>query len=381
MTKLNANTVKELIFTLKEPETTNISLQESVFENAFIEDALLNKVLKSATTSNNMHDMANEHTDYAEATGHQLDNVQLSVYPSTLYTILRDCVQIISSEPSNDINAIKFYVCKIKLKKENKTDYKYRMALHYLAVLSIELDKPFVISNISYNELLNHSNYIEIEIVKEYSFKRLDLILPLISDNNVVLSLTKQSRIKDDLRTILKFTPSTNTNLNTINLDELKLVLINQQIKHFIYTILKPLTPLLHLRVKSYGNNFISKSGELFINLLFGVEDSNKPLIIETINQLVRFGVLITNANQLGFLFNDPMLSETWEIDKYEFNGYSKQLLLDRVTLDAHLGANEFNYILFRLLGNDQKEHIKKIDDLIINGSGNELIPEILRIV
>ena len=40
-----------------------------------------------------------------------------------------------------------------------------------------------------------------------------------------------------------------------------------------------------------------------------------------------------------------------------------------------------FNYILFRLLGNDQKEHIKKIDDLIINGSGNELIPEILRIV
>lgn len=381
MTKLNANTVKELIFTLKEPETTNISLQESVFENAFIEDALLNKLLKSATTNNNMHDMANEHTDYAEATGHQLDNVQLSVYPSTLYTILRDCVQIISSEPSNDINAIKFYVCKIKLKKENKTDYKYRMALHYLAVLSIELDKPFVINNISYNELLNHSNYIEIEIVKEYSFKRLDLILPLISDNNVVLSLTKQSRIKDDLRTILKFTPSTNTNLNTINLDELKLVLINQQIKHFIYTILKPLTPLLHLRVKSYGNNFISKSGELFINLLFGVEDSNKPLIIETINQLVRFGVLITNANQLGFLFNDPMLSETWEIDKYEFNGYSKQLLLDRVALDAHLGANEFNYILFRLLGNDQKEHIKKIDDLIINGSGNELIPEILRIV
>lgn len=381
MTKLNANTVKELIFTLKEPETTNISLQESVFENAFIEDALLNKVLKSATTSNNMHDMANEHTDYAEATGHQLDNVQLSVYPSTLYTILRDCVQIISSQPSNDINAIKFYVCKIKLKKANKTDFKYRMALHYLAVLSIELDKPFVISNISYNELLNHSNYIEIEIVKEYSFKRLDLILPLISDNNVVLSLTKQSRIKDDLRTILKFTPSTNTNTNTINLDELKLVLINQQIKHFIYTILKPLTPLLHLRVKSYGNNFISKSGELFINLLFGVEDSNKPLIIETINQLVRFGVLITNANQLGFLFNDPMLTETWEIDKYEFNGYSKQLLLDRVALDASLGANEFNYILFRLLGNDQKEHIKKIDDLIINGSGNELIPEILRIV
>lgn len=381
MTKLNANTVKELIFTLKEPETTNISLQESVFENAFIEDALLNKVLKSATTSNSMYDMANEHTDYAEATGHQLDNVQLSVYPSTLYTILRDCVQIISSQPSNDINAIKFYVCKIKLKKANKTDFKYRMALHYLAVLSIELDKPFVINNTSYNELLNHSNYIEIEIVKEYSFKRLDLILPLISDNNVVLSLTKQSRIKDDLRTILKFTPSTNTYKNTINLDELKLVLINQQIKHFIYTILKPLTPLLYLRVKSYGNNFISKSGELFINLLFGVEDSNKPLIIETINQLVRFGVLITNANQLGFLFNDPMLTETWEIDKYEFNGYSKQLLLDRVALDASLGANEFNYILFRLLGNDQKEHIKKIDDLIINGSGNELIPEILRIV
>ena len=381
MNKLDINTVKEVIFTLNDPVTTNITLQEAVFQNIPIDDAVLNEALSVTSKETLIHDMANENADYAETNGLQLDSIQLSVFPSTLYSILRDCVQFISPINCNEINSIKIFVCKIQLNKPNKYDIKYGMALYYLSTLSIDLERPSIINQSVYDELLIHNKYVKIEIVKEYSFKKLDVVLPLIANKSVILSLTKQSRIKDELRSILSHTPPIQLNSNNASSDLLQLVLINQQLKHYIYLILKPLLPLFFLRVKNYGRHFISKSGELNINLYFDGDKLDKSLIIETINQLMHFGILITNANQLGFGFNKIILPDFEEIEDYAFKGYSKQLLLERKTKKEQLGANDFNYILFRLLGNDYKELIQKIDDLIINGDEQDLLNEILRIV
>lgn len=381
MNKLDINAIKELIFTLNDPITTNITLQEVVFQNIPIDDSLLNEVLTVTSKETLIHGMANENVDYAETNGLQLDSIQLSVFPSTLYSILRDCVQFTIPINSNEINAVKIFVCKIKLKKPSKYGIKYGMALYYLSTLSIDLEKPSIINTIVYDELLTHSKYLEIEILKEYSFKKVDIALPLISNKSVILSLTKQSRIKDELRSILNYTPPIQLNSNTSSSDIFQLVSINQQLKHFIYLILKPLLPLFFLRVKNYGRNFISKSGELNVNLYFDGNNVDKSLIIEAINQLMNFGILITNANQLGFGFNETLFPDFVEIEDYDFQGYSKQLLLERNSKKEQLGANDFNYILFRLLGNDYKEPIQKIDDLIINGDEQDVLSEILRIV
>ena len=136
MNKLDINTVKEVIFTLNDPVTTNITLQEAVFQNIPIDDAVLNEALSVTSKETLIHDMANENADYAETNGLQLDSIQLSVFPSTLYSILRDCVQFISPINCNEINSIKIFVCKIQLNKPNKYDIKYGMALYYLSTLS-----------------------------------------------------------------------------------------------------------------------------------------------------------------------------------------------------------------------------------------------------
>lgn len=381
MIKLDQNTIKDLIFTPNTPVTINIALQDSIFKNSILDENILINTLQGTTINSHIFDIANQKTDFTENEGINLNPMHLSIFPSTVYFLLKNRIEISTLKPSGGNESVSVFVCTISLKLvDNKSD-EYHLALLYLASLSINLDTQVILSSAVYKEISSFNELLSINLIDQLSFEKANIDLHTYVDEKTVLSLSKQSRMKDDLRSVLNYKELNHIKGIDPNTGSVQLILINQQIKHHIFKIIRPLMPFYFMRIKNYGFNLLSRSGELNINLLTDFDSLNKPLVLSTINYLMNYGILITNLNELGFSFDNNFDDIRNENDSHELNSITKQIISSIYFCNDTEVINNYNHILFRLLGTDQNVALQEIDDLILNSKDHEISKILMRIV